>query len=78
MSAEYQSFLLCFHPGHTDVYHNGLPLGKIVDDQFLVHSHLMPDGSTRVPVKITQELVDAVEVAVYNIHRHLDPDYTFD
>lgn len=27
--SNYHSFLICFHEQHTDVYHNGLPLGVI-------------------------------------------------
>lgn len=44
MSAEYHSFLICFHPGHTDVFRNGLPLGVVCDDVFKPHKHTMPDG----------------------------------
>lgn len=29
MSAPYTSFLVCFHPGHTDLYVDGLPLAII-------------------------------------------------
>lgn len=55
----YQSFLICFHPGHTDVYRNGLPLGVIRDGDFHVHKSRMPDGA-EVPVDVPPELLNQV------------------
>ena len=60
MSAgNYQSFLVCFHEGRTDVYRNGLPLGVVVDGKFTIHKHTMKDGS-QVPVEIPSPLVESV------------------
>lgn len=66
----YSSFLICFHPGHTDVFRNGLPLGVIVDGTFRVHE-LNGANDTKVPVTITAEelnevvaTVDAMRLAV--------------
>ncbi len=56
----YHSFLICFHPGHTDVFQNGLPLGVIKDNQFHVHQNTRPDGS-KVPVEIPPTLPSLVE-----------------
>lgn len=55
MTNEYHSFLVCFHPGHTDIYFNGLPIGVIRADVFTIHEHTMPDG-TKIPAKIPDEL----------------------
>lgn len=48
MSAPYHSFLICFHPGHTDVYRNGLPLGVLKDNVFTAHQSVAPDGRVTV------------------------------
>lgn len=60
MSADYHSFLICFHPGHTDVFRNGLPMGVISDNAFHVHCNTMPDGKI-VPVEIPRTLPALVE-----------------
>jgi hypothetical protein len=65
--SNYTSFLICFHPDHTDIYHNGLPLGVIRDGVFRIHENTMPDG-TKVPVKIPENLlfdVANVRAAIY-------------
>lgn len=57
----YESFLICFHEQHTDVYRNGLPIGIIRNGVFEVHEHTMPDGSKH-PVKIDPVLAERVRV----------------
>jgi hypothetical protein len=58
-----ESFLLCFHEGHTDVFQSGKPLGVIRDGTFHVHENKMPDG-TKVPVKISDQFAAEVSKAV--------------
>lgn len=66
MSAEYQSFLICFHPGHTDVFRNGLPLGVVKDGVFQIHHHTRPDGA-KMPVEIPLLLPVMVEDVVHQL-----------
>lgn len=56
---DYHSFLICFHPGHTDVFRNGLPLGVVRNGVFHVHTNRMPDG-TEVPVQIAPDTMHEV------------------
>jgi hypothetical protein len=63
MKDDYSSFLICFHPGHTDVYRNGLPLGVIRDGVFRIHETTMPNGS-KVPVDIPEFLGSQVKQAM--------------
>jgi hypothetical protein len=61
-----ESFLLCFHEGHTDVFQSGKPLGVIRDGTFHVHENKMPDG-TKVPVQIAAAFVVQVSDAVQSL-----------
>lgn len=68
MSApNYHSFLICFHPGHTDVYRNGLPLGVITNNAFNVHKTILGDGRefvADIPDNLTalvREVLDKVD-----------------
>lgn len=63
MKSEYQSFLICFHEGHTDIFHNGLPLGVIIAGQFLPHEVKLPKGAKQT-VEIPPGLVDKVKQAL--------------
>ncbi len=74
----YHSVLLCFHAASTDLYFNGLPLGKIVDGAFLGHEFAMPGAPTKRPMTFRdiqgnpyateQEFKDAVCAAIQAIH----------
>ncbi len=43
----YFSYLVCYHPGHTDIYITGVPVGVIKDGIFLPHRFKMPNGDSR-------------------------------
>ncbi len=63
MMDEYDSFLICFHKQHIDVYHNGMPLGVIRDGKFEVYKFTMPNG-TKHPITITPKLLERVEEVI--------------
>ncbi len=73
MRTNYTSFLACFHEKHTDVYHEGLPIGVIRDGTFEAHQHTRPDGSKH-PVKVDTELLKRVgEAVALVIAQHKSP-----
>jgi hypothetical protein len=56
----YTSFLVCLHPGHADVYREGLPLGVVRADGFTPHRRTLPDGREQL-VTVDPEWVRSVQ-----------------
>lgn len=43
----YFSFLICFHPGHADIFLSGFPVGVVREGVFHPHQIVSPAGNPR-------------------------------